>query len=79
MPKVLSDVTTRRRDVSIKVEWPELKELLSLAAINASGIESALGVNGVKVEVRIEQKKEGSPSYSVDEWSAIVTVAQPVD
>lgn len=79
MPMVLSDVTTRRRDVMIKVEWAELQRMLSLAAIRDCGLDRGDGGDVAQVEVRIEQEEEGSPSYRVQKWNAMIKVALPVD
>jgi hypothetical protein len=74
MPKVLSDETIRRRDVRLKMEWDDIEGLISFAAMEQIGAPS-----GARVGVKLSQSEEGSPSYRIGEWTAIVEVTFPVD
>jgi hypothetical protein len=77
--KLLSDETIRRRDVRASMEWSDIKRMIARAVMDEHGLDGAPGVNGVVVEVKMKQDERGSPSYSVNEWSAIVTITLPVD
>lgn len=80
MATTLSDETIRCRTVRAKLEWAELKRLIGMAAVESCGLKGAAdGVNNCEVDVTISQEQEGSPSYSVQKWSAIVTVKLDVD
>lgn len=74
MAEVIKDETIRRRDVKLKMSWQDLEGLISLAAMEQIGAPS-----GSRVGVKLSQSKEGSPSYCIDEWTAIIEVSSPID
>lgn len=75
MAQTLSDETIRRRDVRVKLEWADIKHLITEAAMKEAGLEG----NPAYVEIEIKQEERGSPSYRIGEWSAIAKVTVPVD
>jgi hypothetical protein len=75
MAKTLSDETIRRRDVRVKLEWSDIKRMITEAAMKEAGIEG----DPAHVEIEIKQEERGSPSYRVSEWSAVAKVTMPVD
>ena len=78
MAAVLTDVTIRRRDVRVKLDWLDLEALVKARAMEVAGL-TADDLDGVNVEVKMDQETRGSPSYRVGEWSAIVEVKLPVE
>lgn len=71
----LSDETIRRRDIRMKIEWRDLRRLIGQAVMDAAGLTDTLA----NIEINLKQDERGSPSYRIDEWSAIVKVTVPVD
>lgn len=73
--KILGVLDVHERRASVVVEWPALEKLLKEHAHRLLSAEGST-VPGAEYsfEVKIERQTEGSPSYIVDKWSAMVRV-----
>lgn len=78
MAKTVSDVSIRRREVRVSLDWLDLKSLLSHAAIKAAGLDGIDNAGDIDVQIRVEQETEGSPSYNVKRWRAMVDLTVPL-
>lgn len=74
MAEVLKDETIRRRDVRLKMNWQDLDGLISFAVMEQIGAP-----DGSTVKVKLSQSEAGSPSYRIDEWTAVIEVTFPID
>lgn len=72
--KIISDETIRRRDVRLKMEWHDIEALIARHAMEQIGAPS-----GVRIDVKLSQVEEGSPSYRVGKWTAAIEITMPVD
>jgi hypothetical protein len=70
--KILKDDVTHVRSVCARVEWDDLKALIVRAVCDE------LGKNPKDFTrmVEIKQEEQGSPSYRVDRWVAIVNLIE---
>lgn len=68
MGKILKDATVHHREVTVSFSAHEVKQLLTREAARIAGAEAAT------FKLSIHQEERGSPSYRVDEWTAIVNI-----
>ncbi|MFD1103705.1 hypothetical protein [Sphingobium olei] len=69
MPKVIKDETIHRRDVRVSLDWLDLKRAIISASLDAAKLtEDEIDA----ATLVIEQETQGSPSYSVQRWTARV-------
>lgn len=78
MAKTISDVSIRRREVRVSLDWLDLRSLIGHAAIKAAGLDDIDNAGDVDVQIRVEQETEGSPSYNVKRWRAMVDLTVPL-
>lgn len=69
----LSDVTTKQRDVRVRIPWSDIEHLIAKAACGHIGL-SGDDMDASVVKVELEQETAGSPSYHVQQWRGIATV-----
>lgn len=77
--EVLKDDTIRRRDVRVRINWSELREIIARCAVaEGANIDPDAEFKG-DIKITINQREEGSPSYRVSKWDALVDLSLPID
>lgn len=67
---VLSDETTHKRVIRVKISHLRLEQLLMEEAAKTSGLDQVPDDWSIK----IEQLTAGSPAYSIQKWDGYVTL-----
>jgi hypothetical protein len=58
----------------VAIDWPELQNILRQRAEQALSTDGHSGhVKEGTIKVELRRETEGSPSYPVDKWSAVIT------
>lgn len=68
MGKILKDERINQRRVVVNFSAGEVRALIVQEAMRVAGAERGA------TEMTIKQEERGSPSYKIDEWTAIVTI-----
>lgn len=68
MGKILKDERVHQRRVNVSFSAAELRQLIVREAMRIAGT----GEGETKLSIR--QETRGSPSYSIDEWTASVSI-----